>query len=202
MPQRDSCASALAPRLSPKARGLSKTQAAGVSDASRGGRQQPGRHPYARVCCGVPPARFRRTSPIGFIQPRQPTRQSARRAGLAARGEARRFPNSRQEATMRSGTQRSAVPPFRDLTTSSAGRGGASLDFRQNAKFSCGYMVRAGAPRSGLVDSPPLVSDHPASHVRRGDGCRRVASRSWARPIRGEVPGQQDRRGPAAAADG
>ena len=35
MPRRDSCASALAPRPSPKARGLSKTQAAGISDASR-----------------------------------------------------------------------------------------------------------------------------------------------------------------------
>jgi hypothetical protein len=63
MPRRDSCASALAP---PRARGLSKTQAAGIPDASSGGRQQPGRHPYARVCCAYPGA-FRRTPPIGFI---------------------------------------------------------------------------------------------------------------------------------------
>src|SRR3984957_16126618 len=75
-------------------------------------------------------------------------------------------------------------------------------------------MPRGGAaapPRSGsfqrqtlpigLRDTPSRLSDHPAKPVRRGDGCRRVASRSWARPIRGEVPGQQDRRGPAAAAD-
>jgi hypothetical protein len=40
MPQGDNWASALAPRLSPKARGLSKIQAASVSDASRGGREQ------------------------------------------------------------------------------------------------------------------------------------------------------------------
>jgi hypothetical protein len=39
-------------------------------------------------------------------------------------------------------------------------------------------------------------------HVRRGHGCRRVASRSRARPIRDEFPRQQDQRGPAAAVDG
>jgi hypothetical protein len=59
MPQRDSWASALAPRLPPKARGLSNTQAAGISDASSAGLQQPRRHPYARVCFAVhPPPRF------------------------------------------------------------------------------------------------------------------------------------------------
>jgi hypothetical protein len=58
MPQRDSWASALAPRLPPKARGLSNTQAAGISDASSAGLQQPRRHPYARVCFAVPSAAF------------------------------------------------------------------------------------------------------------------------------------------------
>src|SRR3984885_2303865 len=40
----------------------------------------------------------------------------------------------------------------------------------------------------GLLDTPSRLSDHPAKPVRRGDRCRRVASRSWARPIRREVP--------------
>src|SRR6516225_3306149 len=35
----------------------------------------------------------------------------------------------------------------------------------------------------------------------RGDGCRRVATRSRPRPIRGKVPGKQGQRGAAAAAD-
>jgi hypothetical protein len=55
MPRRDSCASALAPRLSPKARGLSKTQAADIPDARGGRRRHPHMHEYVVAC---PPARF------------------------------------------------------------------------------------------------------------------------------------------------
>jgi hypothetical protein len=40
MPQRDSCASALAPAPVSQGAGHLKTQAATVSDASRGGREQ------------------------------------------------------------------------------------------------------------------------------------------------------------------
>jgi hypothetical protein len=73
MPQRDSCASALAPRLSPKARCLLITQAASVFDASRGGRPNLAATHMHEYVVTYPPARFRR-APIGFIQPRQPTR--------------------------------------------------------------------------------------------------------------------------------
>jgi hypothetical protein len=69
MPQRDSCASALAPRLSPKARGLSKlrlqTLPTPVSVAAA-------IHMHEYVVA-YRPARFRRTSPIGFIESCQPT---------------------------------------------------------------------------------------------------------------------------------
>jgi|HubBroStandDraft_5_1064220.scaffolds.fasta_scaffold17094_2 hypothetical protein len=68
MPQRDSRTSALAPRLSPKARGLSKTQLqtfptpVAVAAATQ-------EHEHVVAC---PPVRFRRTPPIGFIQRCQP----------------------------------------------------------------------------------------------------------------------------------
>ena len=82
MPQRDSCASALAPRLSPKARGLSKTQAAGISDASRGAANNLAAPTYTSMWWRTRPARFWRTSPIGFIEPCQAT-LVARRPGRA-----------------------------------------------------------------------------------------------------------------------
>ena len=53
MPQRDSWVSALAPRLSPKARGLSKTHAGSVSDASRGIANNLGRTQMHSVLSGA-----------------------------------------------------------------------------------------------------------------------------------------------------
>jgi hypothetical protein len=88
---------------------------------------------------------------------------------------------------------------------------GRSLGFRRKRRFlarlpngrhrSDARSLRSGAPTVPLDTSTPL-DNYPSKPCGGGHGSRRVGSRSRARPIRDQFPRQQDRREPAAAADG
>ena len=87
--------------------------------------------------------------------------------------------------------------------------GGASRRPLSNPRISSGTAMTRELQRQKIRDVPDVAAGHAASPGRSSGpamwggahGCRRVASRSWPRPIRGQVPGQQGRHGPASAAD-
>ena len=119
--------------------------------------------PYIpRMLWRTSPARSRRAPPIGFIHPRQPTRPNPSAGpGLLheVMHEGFRILARSSNAVRHAALGSAAISRADNQLTGCAG---ASLDFRQNAKFSRVRMASACAPRSGLLDTPPRVSDHPA----------------------------------------
>jgi hypothetical protein len=131
VPQRDSCASALAPRLSPKARGLSKTRLQAFPTPVAAAAVT---HMHEHVVA-YRPARCLRTPPIGFIQPCQPARPNTS-AGLGLLHEVK--PDGFRIFTRSSDVVRRAALGSTAISRADnqlVGCGGASLDFRWNAKF-------------------------------------------------------------------